>query len=49
MLNLTFKFASRKCASGYASNEEKPSAKFQFLLKHAEINKQWIHFVNKRD
>ena len=43
------KFAALKCTSGYVSNEKKPSAKFHFPLKNAELNKQWIRFVNKRD
>ena len=43
------KFAAPKCASGYVSNEKKPSAKFHFSLKIAQLNKQWIHFVSKRD
>ena len=33
----------------YASNEKKPSAKFHFPQKNAELNKQWIRFVNKKD
>ena len=37
------------CISGYVSNEKKPSTKFHFPLKNAELNKQWIRFVNKRD
>ena len=43
------KFAAPKCTSGYASNEKKPRSKFHFPLKNAELNKQWIRFVNKRD
>ena len=35
--------------SGNVSNEKKQSAKFLFLLKNAELNKQWIRFVNKKD
>ena len=42
------KFAALKCTSGYVSNEKKPSAKFHFPLKNAELNKQWIRFVSKR-
>ena len=38
------KFAVLKC------NEKKPSEKFHhFSLRNAELNKQWILFVNKRD
>ena len=48
-LHLTFKFTAPKSTSGYVSNEKRPSAKFHFLLKNAELNKQWIRFVNKRD
>ena len=47
-LHLTFKFTSPKSTSDYVSNEKRPSAKFHFLLKNAELNKQWIRFVNKR-
>ena len=43
------KFAAPKCTSAYVSNEKKPSAKFHFSLKNAELNKQRIRFVNKRD
>ena len=43
------KFAAPKFTFGYVSNEKKPSAKFHFPLKNAELNKQWIRFVNKRD
>ena len=43
------KCAAPKCTSGYARNEKKQIAKFHFPLKIAELNKQWIHFVNKRD
>ena len=43
------KFESPKCTSGYASNEKKPSTKFYFPLKHAELNQWWIRFVNKRN
>ena len=43
------KFAAPMCISGDVSNEKKPSAKFHFPLKNAELNKQWIRFVNKRD
>ena len=32
-----------------ARNEKKQIAKFQFSLKNAELNKQWIPFVNRRD
>ena len=42
------KCAAPKCASGYASNEKKQIAKFHFL-KHAELKRQWICFVNRRD
>ena len=42
-------FAAPKFTFGYVSNEKKPSAKFHFPLKNAELNKQWIRFVNKRD
>ena len=37
------------CASGYTINEKKQIAKFHLLLKNAELNQQWIHFVNRRD
>ena len=37
------------CTSGYASNEKKQIAKFYFPLKNAELNKQWIRFVNRKD
>ena len=43
------KFPAPKCSSGYASNEKKPSAKFHFPQKNAELKKQWIRFVNKKD
>ena len=29
--------------------EKRPSTKVHFPLKNAELNKQWIRFVNKRD
>ena len=48
-IHLTFKFPAPKCTTGYVSNEKKPSAKFHFPVKNAELNKQWIYFVNKRD
>ena len=41
--------AASKCSSGHASNEKKQIAKFHFPLKCAELNKQWIRFVNRRD
>ena len=37
---------SPKCTSGYAGNEKKQIAKFLFSLKNAELNKQWVCFVN---
>ena len=43
------KFAAPKCTSGYVSTEKKPSAKFRFSLKNAQLNKQWMHFVSKTD
>ena len=43
------KCASPKCASGYANNEKKQIAKFHFPLKNAELKRQWICFVNRRD
>ena len=43
------KFAEPNCTSGFATNEKKPSAKFHFPLKNAELNKKWIRFVIKRD
>ena len=43
------KFAAPKCTSGYVSNEKKPSAKIRFSVKNAQLNKQWMHFVSKRD
>ena len=46
MLN---KCAAPKCTSDYASNEKKQIAKFDFPLKNAELKKQWIRFVNRRD
>ena len=30
-------------------NKKKKIAKFHFPLKNAELNKQWIHFLNRRD
>ena len=43
------KCAAPKCTSGYTSNEKKQIAKFHFSLKNAELNKQCIRFVNRRD
>ena len=43
------KCAAPKCTSGYASNEKKQTEKFHFPLRNAELNKQWIHFISKRD
>ena len=43
------KFAEPNGTSGFATNEKKPSAKFHFPLKNAELNKKWIRFVIKRD
>ena len=43
------KCAAPKCTSGYASNEKKQIAKFHFPLKNAELKRQWIRFVNRRD
>ena len=43
------KCAAPKCASGYASNENKQIAKFHFPLKNAELKRQRIRFVNRRD
>ena len=43
------KCAAPKFTSGYASNEKKQMAKFHFPLKNAELNKQRIRFVNRRD
>ena len=35
--------------NGCASNEKKQIAKFHFPLKNADLNNQWIRFVNRRD
>ena len=43
------KCATPKCTSGYASDEKKQIAKFHFPLKNADLKKQWIRFVNRRD
>ena len=43
------KCAAPKCTSGYASDEKKQIEKFHFPLKNADLNKQWIRFVNRRD
>ena len=43
------KCATPKYTSGYASNKKKQIAEFHFPLKRAELNKQWIRFVNRRD
>ena len=43
------KCAGSKCTSGVASNEKKQIAKFHFPLKNAELKKQWIYFLNRRD
>ena len=43
------KCAALKCTSGYASDEKKQIAKFHFPLKSAELKRQWIRFVNRRD
>ena len=43
------KCTAPKCPSGYASNEKKQIAKFHFPQKNAELNKQWIRFVNISD
>ena len=43
------KCAAPKCASGYASNENKQIAKFHFPLKNMELKRQWIRFVDRRD
>ena len=47
------KCATPKCTSGYASNEKKQIAKFNFPLKNTGStipkNKQWIHFISGRD
>ena len=40
------KCTAPKCASGYVGNEKKQIAKFHFRPKNAELNKQWICFVN---
>ena len=46
---MVHKYAAPKCISGYASNEKKQIANFHFSLKNAELNKQWICFVNIKD
>ena len=43
------KCAALKCASDYGRNEKKQISKFHFPLKIAELNKQWIRFVNRRE
>ena len=43
------KYVAPKCTSGYASNVKKQISKFRFPLKRAELNMQWICFVNGRD
>ena len=43
------KCAAPMCNPGYASNEKKQIAKSRFPLKNAELNKQWIRFINRRD
>ena len=43
------KCAAPKCISGYISNEKKQIEKFYFPLKNAELNKQSIRFVSRRD
>ena len=40
------KYAALKCTSGYAINEKKQIAKFNFPLKNADLKKQWIRFDN---
>ena len=42
------KCATSKCTSRHASNEKKQIAEFYFPLKYAELNKQWIRFLNRR-
>ena len=41
--------AASKCTSGYASDEKKQIAKFYFPQKNADLKKQCIRFVNRRD
>ena len=43
------KCAALMCTSGYASNKKKQIAKFHFPLNIAELNKQWIRFVSRRN
>ena len=43
------KCTAPKRPSGYASNEKKQIAKFHFPQKNAELNKQWIRFVDRSD
>ena len=43
------KWVAPKCESGYASNEKKQIAKFHLPLKNAELKRQWIRVVNRRD
>ena len=43
------KCATLMCTSVYASNKKKQIAKFHFPPKIAELNKQWICFVNRRN
>ena len=43
------KCAAPNCTSGCASNEKKQIAKFYFPLKNADLKRQGIRFVNRRD
>ena len=43
------KYAAPNCTSGCASNEKKLIAKFYFPQKNADLKRQRIRFVNRRD
>ena len=43
------KCAVPNCTSGCASNEKKQITKLYFPLKNADLKRQWIRFVNRKD
>ena len=49
ILFLLYKCAAPSCGSGYAMNETKHITKYHFPLKHFELNRLWIWFVNRKD
>ena len=48
IIDMVNKCVAPKCQTGYISSTRKLSS-FNFPLKNEQLNKKWIHFVNRSD